>query len=774
MTGVQAPATSESNIPAHRQIGKPLPRPDAPGKVYGTTTYAGDVVMAGMIHGAMLRSTRSSARITRIDVDKAKALPGVHCVLTADDLPTKELQTDIPGQTGNRDLNTAQPILVKDRVRYHGEPVALLAADTPEIAQAALDVIEVDYEDLPGVYDAHEAMKPDAPKVQKDDNIVSRYKIRKGDIEKGFAEADVIVENTFQTQLQEHAFLEPEVGVAWVDEAEVINIKMSTQVVEHFRVVADALGIPHNRVRVRAMFTGGGFGGKENLTVEMFLALLAQATRKPVRLCFSREESFLAHGKRHPFTLSYRTGVTKDGLITAQQVKLVADTGVYSQLSPYVILYGTIATSGPYRIDNIHIDSYGVATNHIGTDAFRGFGTTQSCFAHESQMDEIAKELGIDRLELRRRNFVKTGDTNATQQVIESAVWSDDCMTQAWEALGERTPDNGPVKIGRGVACYQQSYGRITWFHDTSEAWVGVEVDGTVVVRTAVPDIGSGQMSAVCQIVGEVLGVPMGEIIAHIGDSAVNPLSGTSTASRQLYMSGNAVKQAAEVVRERFLARAAEHLGADPEALDMAESVVFVAAEPERAMPLFELAALCAAEGIHHSELAIFRAPFTGLMGPETGEGRVFPDFTYGAQAVELAVDTETGEITVLKSVGAHDVGRAINAAAVDGQVEGGILMGQGYALTEDMLMVEGKVVTPSLSEYLIPTPEDMPEIKSIILESRSGVGPFGAKGIGEPSFAPIAPAISNAVTDAIGVRIFELPITAERVVNALKQAKAG
>lgn len=293
-------------------------------------------------------------------------------------------------------------------------------------------------------------------------------------------------------------------------------------------------------------------------------------------------------------------------------------------------------------------------------------------------------------------------------------------------------------------------------------------------VRTAVPDIYSGQMSVDCQIVGEVLGVPMGEIIAHIGNSAVSLLSGTSTASRQIYMPGNSVKQAVTVVRERLLACAAEQLDDNPGDLDMADSLVFVAIEPERAIPLAELAALCTAEGIHRSELAIFRALFTGLMDPETGEGRVFPNFTYGAQAVELAVDTETGEITALKSVGANDVSQAINSAAVDGQVEGGILMGQAYALTEDMLMVDGKVVTPSLSEYLILTPQGMPEIKLIILESCSGVGPFGANGIGEPSFAPIAPAIANAVTNAIGLRIFELPITVERVVNALKEAAGG
>ncbi|MFQ5985395.1 MAG: xanthine dehydrogenase family protein molybdopterin-binding subunit, partial [Alphaproteobacteria bacterium] len=457
MSKPTARQAADSNVPAFRQVGKPLPRTDAPGKAFGTTLYAGDVVMPNMLHAKILRSSEASAMIRRIDATRARALPGVRCVLTARDLPDRLVRTDIPGQTGQQNLNTAQPILVKDRVLYHGEPVALIAADTPEIAERALELIDIEYEPLPGVFDPFEAMRPGAPLVQGEDNIVSRYKIRKGDIDKGFAEADLVVENSFSTQLQEHAFLESEVGVAWVDDSEVINIRMSTQVVEHFRAVADALGLPHNRVHIQAMFTGGGFGGKENLTVELFLALLAQATRRPVRLAYTREESFLAHGKRHPFTMTYRTGVTRDGRITAQEVKLVADTGAYGQLSPYVILYGTIATSGPYRVDNIHVDSFGVATNHIGTDSFRGFGTSQACFAHESQMDEIAKSLGIDRMELRRRNFIQTGDTSANGQTIESAVWSKECMERAWEALGERTPDSGPVKVGRGVACYQQS-----------------------------------------------------------------------------------------------------------------------------------------------------------------------------------------------------------------------------------------------------------------------------------------------------------------------------
>ena len=752
-----------------RQVGKALPRIDAPGKSHGKTRYAGDHVMPNMLHVKVLRSPIASARLLRIDVSEARKLAGVACVLTHEDLPDRLAPTDIPGQTGRKRLDTDQQILVRERVRYHGEPIALVAAETMAIAEQALDLIDFDLEPIPGVYDPVDALEPGAPVVQGTDNVVAKYKIRKGDTEAGFAAADVVIEKTYRTQFIEHAFLEPEVGLAWVDENQVINIRVSTQVIEHFRFIADAVGVPHNKVRILGSLVGGGFGGKEDVTVEIYLALLAKATGRPVRLCYTREDSFFGHGKRHPFTLTYRSGFTRQGKITALRVDMTADAGAYVYLSPYVLLYAIVAAPGPYRVDNLHVDARAVATNNMFTSAFRGFGAAQACIAYEQQMDEAAETLGIDPLELRRRNFLRTGDLISTGVPIESAVWSDECMTQAWEALGQRTPDDGPVKIGRGVATYQQSYGRITWLHDTSEAWVGIEVDGTVVVRSGVTDIGAGQVSALAQIAAELLGVNLTDVTVYNSDSATTPLAGTTTATRALYMTGNAVRLAAEAVRERLLGRAAREFAVAPGEVDMADNRAFVIDHPEQSMALKDLIAVCASEGIHRSELVMFRAPFTEGIDSETGQGRVHPDYAYGAQAVEVAVDTETGEITVLKSVGAHDVGLAINPDAVAGQIEGGAAQGQGYALSEELCYEEGRLVSPSFSEYLIPTAMDVPEYQAIILESRSGVGPFGAKGIGEPALTPVAPAIANAVADAIGVRIFDLPITPEKVVNALR-----
>lgn len=771
----QAKPLPPVELPELRQVGKPLRRVDALGKAVGATSYAGDFTMPNMLHAKVFRSREPSARIVHLDVSEARSLPGVVCVLTAKDLPEAKLTTDIPGQTGQKiRAGTDAPVLAIDAVRFVGEPIALIAAESLEIAEHAMELIEIEVEPIPGIFDPREALKPGAPILHPPDNIVARWKIRKGDISAGMAAADIILENTFRMPFVEHAYLEPEAGVAWVDEQGVINIRVCTQVVEHFRSIARAVGVPQNKIRIRGTMVGGGFGGKEDITVEIFLAILAKHTQRPVRLVYTREESFQAHSKRHPFMISHRTGVTSDGRITAAEIDMLADSGAYPYLSPYVLLYATIMAPGPYRIDHLRVDSIAVATNQPFTSAFRGFGGPQACIAYEQQMDEIAKALNMDPLALRRINYLRTGDTNATGQVMESATWLEESASHALEALGEKSPDDGAIKIGWGFASYFQSYGRITWLHDTSRAWVGVELDGTVVIRCGTPDLGAGQVNSICQIAAEILGVPLDEITVYSTDSAVTPLAGTSTATRQLYMSGNAVVKAATEVRNVLLQRAQKHFEVELEELDLAESRVFVRGNPQEGLPLAELAAICASEGLPLANLAQFNAPFSEGLDPETGQGRVFPDFTFGAQAVEVAVDTETGEVKVLKAVACHDVGRAINPAAVEGQIAGGSNQGMGYALMEDFIVEQGRIMTPSLSEYMIPTSVDFPSTKVIILESGSGVGPFGAKGIGEPALTPAAPAVANAVADAIGIRIHNLPLTAERVLGALHGATTG
>ena len=776
------------SLPELRQVGKPLRRVDALGKAVGATVYAGDHTMPNLLHARVFRSPVPSGRITGLDVSEAKESPGVVCVLTGADLPDARLATDMPGQTGRKArAGSDAPVLATEVVRYQGEPIALVAAESPEAAEAALGRIALEIQETPGVFDPEEALLPGAPKVYGDDNVVERWKIRKGDLEVGMAEADLVVENTFRMPFVEHAYLEPEAGVAWVDEQGVINIRVCTQVVEHFRSVAKALGIPQNRVRIRGAMVGGGFGSKEDVTVEVFLALLAQATERPVRLVYTREESFLASAKRHPFTISHRTGVKRDGRITAAEIRMIADAGAYPYLTPYVLLYATGMATGPYRVDHLHVDSVAAATNQPFASAFRGFGGPQAALGYEQQIDEIARTLGLDPLEVRRVNYLRTGDTTGTGQAIRSAAWSEECLSRAVAALGERTPDTPTRRIGRGFASTFQSYGRITWFHDTSRAWVGMEMDGTAVIRCGVPDIGAGQSNSLCQIVAEILGVPLDRVTIYATDSAVTPLAGTSTATRQLYMSGNAVSQASKAVRTSLLRGAADHFGVPPGEVDLAYGFAFVKGSLEatdleaalhrgegRSLPLAELAAQCAALGLPLSELAQFNAPFTDGIDPETGRGDIWPDFTFGAQAVEVAVDVETGEIELLKAAACHDVGRAINPAAVRGQIAGGSHQGLGYALMEEYVVEGGITRTPSLSEYLIPTAPDFPETEAIILESGSGVGPFGAKGIGEPALTPAAPAVANAVADALGVRIHRLPFTPERVLEAVDRAVEG
>lgn len=766
----------EVNLPELRQIGKPLRRVDALGKTTGATVYAGDFTMPNMLHAQVFRSSEPSARIKRLDVCRARELPGVACVLTHEDLPGGKLVTDMPGQTGQkRRKGSDAQVLAAERVRFAGEPIALVAAETLAIAERALELIEIEYEPLPGVFDPLEALKPGAPVVYEPDNVVARWKINKGDVEAGFAAADVIVENSFRVPFIDHAYIEPEAGVAWMDDQNVINIRVCTQVVEHFRSIARAVGVPHNKIHTQGTMLGGGFGGKEDITVEIFLALLTKHTRRPVRLAYTREESIQAHSKRHPFIITHRTGVKKNGRITAAEIEMVSDAGAYPYLSPYVLLYATIASCGPYRVDNLKVDSVSAATNNPFTSAFRGFGAAQAAVAYEQQMDEIASALGLDPLQVRRVNYLETGDRTSTGQEIKSAVWLEETATRVLEALGEeretrflRKQSDKNLVSGRGFASYMQSYGRITWFHDTSRAWVGVEMDGTVVIRCGVPDLGAGQVNSLCQIAAEVLGVGLDDVTIYSTDSALTPLAGTTTATRQLYMSGNAVLHAANKVRQVLLDRAVKYFEVSSDDLDLADGKAFIKDNLDESLPLAELTAMCAADGLPLSNLYLFKAPFSATLDPENLRGDVFPDFTFGAQAVEVAVDTETGEVTLLKSVACHDIGRAINRAAAVGQIQGGSAQGLGYALMEEVIVEQGVIQTPSLSEYLIPTSLDIPTTQSIILESGTGVGPFGAKGIGEPALTPAAPAVANAVADAIGVRVHDLPITPEKVLAAL------
>jgi len=751
-----------------RLVGRPLPRHDARDKVAAATAYAADWAMPGMLHAAVLRSPYPSARIVKLETAGAQRMPGVAVVLTAKDVPRNTLSTDVPGQTtAVGPLRATLYVLAQERVRHQGEPVALVAAETLEQARAAAEAIDVEYEPVPGVFGPEAALAPGAPRVHEGGNVLAEWRIARGDLAAAFARAAVVVEGEYATQLVDAASLEPEAGVAWIDSDGVITIRVSTQVIEHFRDVAEALQVPQNRVRVIGTYLGGGFGGKEDVTVEVYLGLLALKTGRPVRMVWTRQESLLARAKRHPYRMRYRTGALATGEIVAQQIELLADAGAYAYLSALVLLYSTVTAAGPYRAPAVRVEARVAYTNNPPTSAMRGFGAMQTVFAYESQIDQIARALGLDPVEVRGVNALRRGDSLPVGQVLETHVALPELAARAWAALGPPTPPRAPhVRVGRGLACNFQPYGRIVWLHDWSSAWVGFEMDGSLVVRCGVPDVGGGQASSLGQIAAEVLGVDFDRVSLHISDSALTPLAGTTTASRQLYMSGNAVLKAARELRAQILSVAASLLGADPTALDLADGDVVT--RDGRTLPLPTVLSQCARVGVPRSHLAVYHAPAGEPVDLATGSGKVFPDYTFGAHAAEVEVDTETGAVRVLKYAAAHDVGRAINPQSVEGQIQGGAVQGLGYGLMEEVVVEEGVNLTTSFASYLVPSAADVPDVDPIVVESGEGLGPFGARGIGEPPIGPPAAAVANAIADATGARVTRLPLTAERVAAAL------
>jgi len=773
----QSPTKNDAYCKRHETtvIGKGLPKVDALPKARGNTVYADDFSLPGMLHAKVLRSKYPAAKILAIDTSKAEALPGVHAVLTSKDVPNNNLRAKFGQSTDvGSNFEGLYRVLAEEKVRFMGEAVALVAAESLGIAEEALDLIEVDYEPLPGVFDPIEALKPGAYQVgEGESNVVSRFKVRKGDVEAGFAAADVIVENTYRVPYHDHAYLEPESGVAWVDEDEVINLRVSTQVIEHFRTVAEVLGLPQNRVRVIGTWLGGGFGGKEDITVESFLALLTLKTGRPVKLTYTREESLLAHGKRHPYVMKYKTGATRDGRLVALEAELISDAGAYTYLTPWILLYSTINAAGPYDIPNVKVDAVSALTNNPFTSANRGFGAVQPNVAYESQIDALARALGMDPLAIRQKNCLRQGDSLSTNFKFDRYVGVVEAAERAWQALGP-VPENHDqnIRIGHGLAVGMMSYGRLTFLHDSARSYIKLELDGSAVIRCGVQDLGGGQAQILCQIVSEELGIPAEKIKIYIADTALTPLAGTTTATRMLYMSGNATLKTARVLKQRLLTRAEAMLGARAADLQIADGYIVNRVDPDRRVTLKEAIDACATDGIELFYEGQFNAPFTEVPTSEIIDGPTFADFTFGSHAVEVAVDIETGAVEVRRLIASYDVGRALNVLNVEGQLEGGAIYNLGYALTEDLIVEKGYLKTPSFSEYLIATSADVPDVETIMIESGAGLGPYGAKGVGEPADNSIAPAILNAIYDAVGVRITTMPATPERVFWAMKEQR--
>ena len=760
----------------YRVVGQSPAHHDFVDKVKGALHYAADWQLPGMLHGKIVRSQLPSARITGIDAGPARALPGVVAVLTAANVPSNRIVEMASG--GLAELEVAMPVLAADRVRYLGEPVALVAAVTPQIAAEAAELVSVEYEELPGVFDVESARADGAPRVHEVGNTLVSWQIRCGDAAAALAAADVVVEGEYRSQHVEHAYLEPEAGVGWVENG-VLTLRVSTQVIEHAVTIARILQVPQSKVRVIAAYMGGGFGGKEDMTVEPYLALLVWHTRRPVRMIWDRQESLVGSTKRHPFIMRYRTGAASDGTLTAQQVEILGDAGAYPNLSPRVLFAAAACASGPYRVPNASIISSAVFTNNVPSSAFRGFGAMQIVLGYESQMDELAARLGMSRTELRERNFLAKGDLLPSGEPLGTCVEVAQTMHRAVALLGAPPPPSGPGKVtGRGIGCNRHPYGRAIWFRDKAAAWLSLQADGTLLIRCGVTDLGAGQAASLCQIAAEVLGAPLDDISIYIGDSALNPSAGGTFATRQLYMSGNAVLQAARELRDRMAPVAADLLGVPPGELEFADGRVWPAGAAGAAgggedgavsVTLAELAAACEQRAISTAHLSTWRGE-AGSFDPRTGQGDTFPDYTYGTHAADVEVDTETGQVRVLRYAACHDVGRAINPMRVEGQIQGGAVQGLGYALTEDVGIADGYVQAALFANYLIPNAQDFPDVLVDIIESGEGKGPLGARGIGEPPIGNVAATIASAIQDAIGVRPARLPMTPERVLALIDE----
>ena len=734
----------------------------------GTLPYADDWGFPGMLHGVVVRARVACARIASIDTSQALEVPGVRAVLTAADIPHNAISEEASGLGIDQ---IVQPVLAGDRIRYDGEPVACIAAESPVAAVEAAGLVDVEYADDEGAFTIDEALADGAPAVHPGGNRYITWRSAIGDVDAAMQRADHVIEETYHTPRVDHAYLEPESGVGWVDADGVVTLRVSTQVIEHARQLADILQLPHSRVRVIAAYMGGGFGGKEDMTVEPYLAALVWKTRRPVRMVWERQDSLLARQKRHPFRMHYRTGVMSDGTIVAQDVKILGDAGAYPLLSSRVLFAGGVNSTGPYRCEDARMESTAVFTNTVPASAFRGFGAMQVVFGYESQMDLIAQRLGLTRVQVRERNFVERGDLRVTGERIETEAGTRECMHRALAELGELSTPTSGGRVGRGFACSMQPYGRSMFFTDRASAWIGLEQDGTMVIRAGVTDLGAGQAASLANIAGEILGVTVDRTSVHIGDSHLTPLTGGTFATRQLYMSGNATVKVATALRDKLAPVAADLLGCEESELEWAGNRVGVAGDRVRSVTMAELSRTAEARDIMPYSHETFTAQ-SGEFDAETGRGQTYPDYTHGCHAADVEVDERTGEVKILKYVAVHDVGRAIDMQRVEGQIQGAAAQGIGYAMSEEMETEGGVLHSTLFANYLIPTSLDLPDLKAIGLELYLGKGPFGARGIGEPPIGPCGPALASAIHDAIGVRMHRLPMTPERILAAMRAAQ--
>jgi CO/xanthine dehydrogenase Mo-binding subunit/aerobic-type carbon monoxide dehydrogenase small subunit (CoxS/CutS family) len=752
-------------------VGTLVNRPEAIAKVTGEAIFTDDINLPGQLVGRTLRAAHPHARIVAIDTSRAEALPGVHAVLTS---------KDIPGRINHGLVYYDWPALAHGKVRFVGDPVAVVAADTAEIAAAALDLIEVTYEPLPVVDGPEAALAAEAPLVHEEwetGNLFKHIKVRHNDIDQGFAEADLIVERTYHTATTEHAFLEPECAIGvpagFDPDHPKLTIYVGSQIPYADRnQVAACLNLPDSDVRIVSPLVGGGFGGKEDIAGQVHVALLAEKTGRPVKMLYRRDESLLFHPKRHATIIRMKVGAKRDGRLTAVQAELYGDGGAYASLSDKVMTRATTHATGPYITPHAKIDCYVCYTNNPPSGAFRGFGVTQSAFAVEQTMDILAQELGLDRLEFRRRNAMRVGETTATGQLLRESVGLPETLDTIAEQLA-RDDNQALLKSDRphlvrawGIASSYKNTGLGGGAPDKSAALVEVYADGTAEVRTSAAEIGQGLVTVLAQITAEELGLPYGQVKVLLSDTDLTPDGGPTTASRQTYVTGNAARVAAGLMRQTLSSVVAERLDVPPGSIRFEEGLIRANGDQ---IPFGQAVEWLKAEGREPSVYHEYVAPKTQPLG--TGGDMHFA-FSFATQAALVEVDLETGEVHVLKVIAVNDVGKAVNPVGLQGQAEGGVMMGLGNALTEAFIVENGIPFTNVLARYKMPSIKHTPEIVSIIVEQPTADGPYGAKGVGELSSIPTTPAICNAIYNACGVRVYSLPVDQDKLLLALKNGR--
>jgi CO/xanthine dehydrogenase Mo-binding subunit len=751
-------------------VGEDVARVDSLEKVLGRPLYTADLIPRGTAYAKLFHSSIPHGLVKKIDLKAAKSHPEVLGVLT---------WRDIPGSNESSCVLHDRQLYANPEVRSTGDILGAVVAETLPSAADAAAAVRVEYKPLPAVFDPLEALKPGAVKLHPNGNVAKQMKVRKGDVKKGFSESQVILERAYRTQFQDAAPLEPEMGFAVPSRDGGVVITGSMQSPHHTQAaVAKVLNLPLGKVRVVQAVTGGAFGPKSDETpfdVCSTAALAAVRYNRPVFCGLDRKDSMIMHTKRHPFFIRHKTGVTADGRLVADEVKIVSDTGAYASLGVLVIIRATLHCTGAYEVPNVKTDSYLVYTDNTYAGSLRGFGAPQATFAIESQIEELARKLGADPLEFRLKNMLVPGKRNATGEMMGASCGLPQCVEKVVASGNYREKStrygtqNGSVRRGLGLALLAHGNSLGPEGNDYAMVHISLGNDGTVSVGTGLTEFGTGSVSGMMQVASSVLGVPLNRFKLERPDTSRHRDSGPTVASRVVVIGGNAAKLAAEKLRSRLEPVAKEMLRIGDGELAMADGIAFDRRNPSDSVSWDALVAEAYRRGVKMDEDGFYMAPPTPW-DQDVGQGTPYLQYTWGALLAEVEVDMETGCYKVLGIHAAYDVGKAVNPRGVLGQIYGGTVQGLGYATMEELVQKEGLVVNPSLGDYYIPTSMDIPpEFKAYIVEVPGPLGPFGAKVIAEPPVVLPAPAIRNAILNATGVSVDDLPVTSEKVLMGMK-----